>query len=260
MTTRGIITKKVEYSPNQAKVISKDNFSATAIEVNDADDYTYKILTEINLSEYDFDDNAELGIEVISGDFLHYETIGTVDNHADPTRSFHFDNEPTSLRVRLTVTPHGKNYFIGYSQLRVCYEGNNESLILVRESDLGEVTWLFEPSAEETPILFLNTKRYGDLHNLIKNDSVWQGQILPQCLYQGYMHIARNDFENTSKNDEGNWEYNWWLKAEELAPNETAEVKEKNDAGHQVWAKKISKNFCKDQKYFTKFIEKIIDN
>jgi hypothetical protein len=248
------IRKIFQYSPFNAQIIDPDHFLAGAAQVSD-NELEYSILLTIDIESYNFPDDAKLDLEVVAGDNLVVRDLGTVGFWSQPKETFHFDVEPKSIRMRIRVTPNGAKHFIGYSKMRPCYEGDQTALLIPRPKDLGEITWLFEYQTDDVPILYLNSKKYGELLQSAKNDLSWQGQILPQCIYNGYIEIASKEFEYTSPDDRGHWQYNWWIKAEELCPDITKSIKEKDSEDHKQWALELSMQFSKQNKYFSKFLQ-----
>lgn len=252
------IRKIFQYSPFNAKIIEPDDFLGGAAQIEEENSFEYSIQLTINIDKYNFPSDAKLDLEVVAGDFAEVRDLGTVENWSQPAKTFIFDAEPKSIRMRIRVTPSGAKHFVGYSKMRACYEGDQEALFMPRPRDLGEVTWMFEYQTDDLPILYLNDKNYGELLQFARSDLVWQGQVFPQCIYNGYVEIASKNFEYTSPDDKGQWQYNWWIKAEELCPNLTKDIKDKDEEDHKEWALELSMQFSKQHKYFTKFIQRNI--
>lgn len=248
------IRKTAQYSPFNAQVIEVDHFSAIAA-TDDPNELEYKIEVVLDLDSYSFPDDAELDLEVLSGENLFTADLGTVSFFHNPKETFIFDAKPNSIRMRLRVTPKDATHLIGYSKLRACYEGDLTSLMLVRPKPLGQATWIFEYETADTPILYLNEEKFKELQNFAVNDLSWQGQVLPQCIYSGYMHIATNNFEGTTPDDQGCWQFSWWTKAEELCPGSTSSIREdKTLEDYKNWAEELAKKFSLSAKYLNKFL------
>jgi hypothetical protein len=250
------IRKIVQYSPFDAQIIDPDHFFASNEAIPGSDELEYRLSLNIILESYNFPDDSKLDVEVKAGENLFVQDLGTVGNWHQPKETFIFDVEPKSIQLRIRVTPEGSKHFIGYSKMRACFEGKQTALFLTRRKDLGEITWLFEYQTDDTPILFFNEKKFDELLQSASSEIHWQGQILPQCIYNGYLQIASKSFEYTSPEDAGTWQYNWWIKAEELCPILTSTIKEKNDnEDFKDWAYQLSKEFSRQNKYFSKFLQ-----
>ena len=248
------IRKTVQYSPFNASLIDIDHFQAIAA-TQDPNELEYTIQVDMDLDSYSFPVDAELDLEVIAGDNLFTAKLGLVSSYHQPKDKFVFDVKPASIRMRLRVTPNGKTHLIGYTKLRACYEGELTSLMLVSPKPMGQVTWLFECETDDIPKLYLNEDNWKELQQSCVSDVVWQGQILPQCIYAGFLQIANNNFEGTNAEDKGSWQYSWWLKAEELCPQSTGSIKDKSSLEDKKnWAEELSKKFSSSHKYFNKFI------
>ena len=102
------IRKTAQYSPFNAQVIEVDHFSAIA--ANDPNELEYKIEVALDLDSYSFPDDAELDLEVLSGENLFTADLEVSFSH-NPKKTFTFDAKPNSIRMRLRVTPKRYNPF-----------------------------------------------------------------------------------------------------------------------------------------------------
>ena len=253
------MAKKHEFriSPYDAQIIHQDHFSAYSINkgANETDNM-HSIILDLDLESYNFPSDAELQLNIKCGkNDMKYFDLGTVDSWSQPNEIFDFSGINKSIEVKLCVNPVGKSEYIGYSAWRTCWEGDSKALLKVHYEDLGQVTWIFKIDSDSFPAIILNDKKSDLLSNLIKHNRNWQGQIVPQCLYNGYMHIAKSKFENTLPENDGSWEYAWWQKAEDLLPDETKDIKNKDEADFHIWAKNLSIEHCLQYKYLDKFID-----
>ena len=245
-------------SPYDSQIIHQDHFSAYSInEGNTEKDNIHSVvISDLKLDSYNFPRDAELQLNIKCGkNDMRYVDLGTVDNWSQPNEIFDFTGINKSIEVKLCVNPAGKSEYIGYSSWRTCWEGDSKALLKVHYEDLGQITWIFKIESDSFPSIILNEKKSELLGNLIKQNRIWQGQIVPQCLYSGYMHIAKNRFENTLPENDGSWEYDWWQKAEQLSPDETKDIKDKDEADFHIWAKNLSIKHCSQYKYLDKFID-----
>ena len=249
---------EIRYSPNNAQLIHHDSF--TALSSHSSSDISSNILDiqlDLDLETYNFPDDAELSLMVKCGaeDMVHID-LGTVINWTQPQDSFDFSGISSAIKVRLSVTPKGGTYYIGYSEWRTCFPGRLESLIRPAFEDLGQIIWLFRIHESDWPTLVLNIKADKDLAIQASRDEIFIGQIFPQCIYSGFMHIAENEFRNTNEGNEGLWEFAWWNAAMELLPAKTELIKNEDKKNEKdIWAKELSMEFAKPRKYFDKFMK-----
>ena len=245
-------------SPYDAQVIHQEHFSAYSINkgANEIDNIHSVHISELEIDSYNFPLDSELELKIKCGkNDLKYVDLGTVGSWSQPINEFDFTGVNKSIQVKLCVNPPGKSEDIGYSAWSTCFDGDTKTLLKVHYEDLGQIAWIFRIDSDGFPAIILNEKKSELLGNLIKHNKNWQGQILPQCLYSGYIHIARNKFDNTLPENAGSWEHAWWQKALELLPIETNDIKDKDEMDFHIWAKELSIKHCSQYKYLDKFID-----
>ncbi len=245
-------------SPYDAQIIHHDHFSAYSIfKGQDEKDNIHSIvISDLELDSYNFPEDAELQLNIKCGkNDMKYVDLGTVGSWSQPAEIYDFSGINKSIEVKLCVNPAGKSEYIGYSSWRTCWESDQKALIKTHYEDLGQITWIFKIETDNFPSIILNEKKSELLGSLIKQNKNWQGQILPQCIYNGYMHIAKNGFANTIPECDGAWEYAWWQKAEELLPDDTKDITDMDEADFHIWAKNLALKFCSQHKYLDNFID-----
>ena len=251
---------ELRYSPFKAQIIHHDHFTALSSQAND--DISSNILNiqiELDLDLYNFPDDSELSLMVKCGteEMVHVD-LGTVVHWQQPSEVFDFGGATSSVKVRLSVTPKGVTHYQGYTDWRTCFPGKLESLIRPAYEDLGQIIWLFRINESDWPTIVLNSKASQRLAMMAAHDDIFIGQIFPQCIYSGFLHIAKNNFQNINQENEGLWENAWWRFALECLPDETESISsEENEAEVDRWAKELAVQFSKSRKFHDKFLKSL---
>jgi len=131
-------------------------------------------------------------------------------------------------------------------------DDSKESLLHVREKDLGEEIWKLERDSGDRLELVINNKIPG-ASNQIRHSPIFQALILPQVLRETLLEVLERCGED--EDEPGAWETKWLRFGEILAGDPPPANNEEED--WERWVNDAVEAFSKQHRLCTKLVEKL---
>ncbi len=194
------------------------------------------------LDDYDFPGSALVVLEAQAGWTSQRFEFGTLDARVDPVSTTLDDFTSLSgllFRLKVVGTGDRAGQILGEADglkpSGTAEENAQQSFIVVRPSDLGEVAWKLEFD-EHQAILHVNS-RIGDHHSFLKRQDV-AALVMPEVFRQ----VLREALERDADEESFGWQSHVLLLARSLVPPDSAV--EQSDEAKEDWVDRTITKFA----------------